>query len=255
MSWVAALVLAATSTSAQPDHANVITRQQAEQSSTGELARRFLPAHVASRVVRSALVDRSLIQNQRSDGEHALSAIQFETVVQPLGNQLCRTEMYHVSLFPLGGRDNLGSPDAAVKSISVNRHVRIAVAPRCELPPQAKFAHVQPSTMEEEAGALLLWLYDARSRSRQVGELPFHVSCRSELEENPCGNDARTILASLPLEATHIIEAPSKLRPEGWRVAVMPSGPGPGHRYWEVLIGDSIDGRRATLIWTFPAPF
>ena len=233
--------------------ANVITRQQAERASTAELAKLFLPPEVASRVIRSKLIDWTPIDNQAP--RDPLRAIQLHTANQVIGERLCRSEIYHVGLWPPDGRREGSGPETPLHAISVNRRVRIAVAPNCSVRPRHKFAHVQPSTMEFEAGKLLLWLYDARSIARRGNQLSFDLQCRSELEENPCGNDPKSILASLPLEATHIIEAPSKLRPEGWRVSVMPSGPGYLHKYWEALVSESGDTRTVTLTWTFAAPF
>jgi hypothetical protein len=199
--------------------------------STAELAGRFLPPPVASRIVAHEIGE---------PGSPPVYGATFYTAPAPHPDGTCRRERYYVPVSPAG---NVSQPVSTWQ---------VALARDCRLRAGGFFVNLQPAHRFEDALAALHRFREVRAAARAGAPLPFTLTCRSFRPPGTCSQEARLVLAGLPLDRIHIVEPGAG---GGWRVSVMPKGP--GQPYWDVRLVDGPDGRvgQVTLSWDIPAPF
>jgi hypothetical protein len=162
-----------------------------------------------------------------------------EPAIYPDGT--CRRERRAVSPNPKAG----GPPRVIA--------VEVALAPHCRLPKEGLFANVYSPRGMDEAIAALRRFEAIRAAADAPEALPFELSCRIAAEPDvACRGEARATLAALPIDKILIVDPDGE---SGWKLAVMPSGP--GKPYWDVRWSE--DGQRkvtrVNLSWQIPAPF
>jgi hypothetical protein len=201
-----------------------LTLEAARGLSTRTLAARLLTPPLASGVVAHRL---------RPSGPSS-GAVEFLRAPVRAGVGVCRREGLYA---PLAG----GAPV---------RFVEIALTSRCPIATDARYARVQPAAAEPGAVAALQTLADLRARTRARGKPPVPVRCRSDAKPDPCRAGEQAVMRDLPIEAAYLVERSG----EGWRFALMPTGP--GQLYWDTrLIFDGERRMRVELEWKAPAPF
>jgi hypothetical protein len=130
--------------------------------------------------------------------------------------------------------------------------VEVALVRDCRLGEGGFFAHLQPLNRFDEALAALHRFAALTASAGAPEALPFTLTCRTVQEPGNCPDDARAVLAGLPLDKVFIVdEAPGG----GWWAAVMPTGP--GQPYWKVRWIEDPEERpkEVSLSWEIPAPF
>ena len=248
LAWVAALLVQGTAAQGQVE--TPLTRNSAPRLATAELARRLLPPDLAARIV--AHEEDNLIGLV----DVPLWGIRFFARPRPLPGGRCRRGGYYVSLAPAAGGS--GAPgawrDLPLTVRQVTETVQIALAPNCVIRAGGSFAWVQRPSQLEGAMAALRWVSEVSHLARRTLLPPGFATCRSEVNPEVCARGGQAVLATLPLEATWIIEPMLHHAPAGWRLAVMP--PGPGQPYWDVRVDSTApDAPRLVMTWGPPSPF
>ena len=215
-----------------------------QQAPLSAQALQTMPAQqVAARLLPTELAAGVVAHRVRSGSGGALDTVELLRPPERVGRGVCRRYGYYLSGSDLIAGRATGTP---------TRFTEVALAPACPSTAEASYARVQPAAVEPGAIAALEILADLRARARRTKKVPVKVDCRSELPTNPCKVKDAALLRVLPLERAFLIEP---LAPDpGWRIALMPSGP--GQPFFDTSLVQA-PGKRMRLMvtWKAPAPF
>lgn len=223
------------------DKSGQLTRSQALQLSTSQLARLLLPHEPRGRFVSHRLTEPTFEGGR-------LTAIEFFARPMPVGNDLCLRHVTFVSLeatVPLNDKNI--REDIPARFSRARQKVQIAAAPRCKAEFGAFMAWVQPAGELTRAQEALRRLIALQRRARTDAD-SIQIKCRSETSENICAEPVAQVLSNLPTDRTFIIDPYNG----GWNFSVMPNGPGPG-LFWDVRLANDRDA--VELVWRLVPPF
>ena len=217
-----------------------LTRLQALQMSTLELARVLLPNEPDGKFVSHELMDPVFPGGP-------LRGVQFFARPMPVGHDLCSREVTYASLATVVPLDKANrQQDIPVRFESASRKRQLAFAPQCRAEFGAFMAWVPESKVEGAQKALrrLLSLQNTIRKNAKSVE----ITCRTDTGQNICAAPFGKLLSDLPTDRIFSIESYSG----GWRFSVMPNGPGPG-LYWNVRLHEDRD--KVELEWNIVPPF